>query len=111
MQQLSGPVQRLCGCPRRDNASQRSLADGDLRYKRIVAHRAFDRIWKNHVMSRSEAYGWLAFKLGIEPGKPILGIFRITIVNGPWQSVRSSGIAVIRRKRHRDAGEEATGCA
>ena len=52
-----------------------SLANGNLRHKRIMAHRAFDRIWKNHVMSRSEAYGWLAFKLGIEPGEAHIGNF------------------------------------
>lgn len=34
---------------------------------RMDAHAAFDGLWKSRRMSRSEAYRWLAEKLGIEP--------------------------------------------
>lgn len=51
------------------------LADGNLRNKRIQAHRAFDRLWKSRLMTRSQAYGWLAFQLGIEPVEAHIGYF------------------------------------
>ena len=33
-----------------------SLADGELRHKRIQAHRAFDRLWRSGLMTKKEAY-------------------------------------------------------
>lgn len=36
-----------------------SLANGDLRHKRIETHRIFDAIWKNGILSRKEAYRWM----------------------------------------------------
>ena len=52
-----------------------SVHDGNLRNKRIRAHRAFDRLWKSRLMTRSEAYDWLAFKLEIEPEEAHIGNF------------------------------------
>lgn len=37
-----------------------TLADSQLRRKRIVAHQFFDYIWKSGIMSRNQAYCWLA---------------------------------------------------
>lgn len=36
-----------------------SLANGDLRHKRIETHRMFDAIWKNGILSRKDAYRWM----------------------------------------------------
>ena len=36
-----------------------SLADAELRHKRIQAHRAFDRLWRSGLMSKKEAYQWI----------------------------------------------------
>ncbi len=36
-----------------------TLANGDLRHKRIETHRLFDAIWKNGIFSRKDAYRWL----------------------------------------------------
>lgn len=36
-----------------------SLANGDLRHKRIETHRIFDAIWKNGILSRKDAYRWI----------------------------------------------------
>ena len=36
------------------------LANGDLRNLRIRAHRKFDRLWQSGIMSRQDAYRWLA---------------------------------------------------
>lgn len=41
-----------------------SLANGDLRHKRILAHRIFDLIWKRGLMQRSDAYLWIALQYG-----------------------------------------------
>ena len=41
------------------------LADGDLRNLRIQAHRKFDEVWKTGIMSRENAYRWMADRLGI----------------------------------------------
>lgn len=44
-----------------------SLANAALRKKRILAHQAFDQIWKQRIMSRKQAYYWLSDKLGTDP--------------------------------------------
>jgi len=36
-----------------------TLANGDLRHKRIETHRLFDAIWKNGILSRKDAYRWM----------------------------------------------------
>lgn len=36
------------------------LANGDLRNLRIRAHRKFDQIWQTRIMSRDQAYRWMA---------------------------------------------------
>ncbi len=35
-------------------------ADGDLRNLRIRTHNVFDQIWQNGIMSRDQAYRWMA---------------------------------------------------
>lgn len=40
-----------------------TLANGRLRHKRILAHRALDAIWKRGYMTRHSAYIWLQTKL------------------------------------------------
>lgn len=42
------------------------LVDRWTHQARINAHNAFDVIWKSGLMTRSEAYAWLAEKLGVE---------------------------------------------
>ena len=40
-----------------------TLAGPELRRKRILAHKLFDQIWKQGIMSRNQAYVWLSAKL------------------------------------------------
>ena len=40
-------------------------ANGNLRNLRIQAHRKFDLIWKNGIMTREEAYRWFADSFGL----------------------------------------------
>lgn len=42
-----------------------TLADGTLRHKRIMAHRALDAIWKQGYMTRHGAYIWLQNRLNL----------------------------------------------
>ena len=42
-----------------------TLANGDLRHKRIQAHRAFDRLWRSGLMSKREAYQWMQTEFGL----------------------------------------------
>lgn len=42
-----------------------TLANGDLRNKRIQAHKAFDRLWKSGLMTKWQAYKWMQGKLAL----------------------------------------------
>lgn len=42
-----------------------TLANGNLRNKRIQAHRAFDRMWKSGLMTKWQAYKWMQGKLAL----------------------------------------------
>ncbi|HEU6456151.1 MAG TPA: zinc-finger-containing protein [Roseateles sp.] len=53
------------GCKRGTDEPFGELADEELRAARIAAHKAFDPIWQNELMSRSAAYAWLAEELGV----------------------------------------------
>ena len=52
-----------------------SLANAALRKKRILAHQAFDQIWKRRIMSRKQAYYWLSDKLGTDPARTHIAQF------------------------------------
>ena len=42
-----------------------TLANGDLRNKRIQAHKAFDWLWKSGLMTKRQAYKWMQAKLAL----------------------------------------------
>lgn len=44
------------------------------RRARSAAHEAFDPIWRDQMMSRSDAYKWLAETTGIDPEKCHIGM-------------------------------------
>ena len=50
-------------------------ADGRLRNLRIRAHKAFDQIWRNGVMSRNQAYRWMADLFSIPLSDAHIGRF------------------------------------
>lgn len=52
-----------------------TLADGSLRNKRIMAHRALDAIWKQGYMTRHGAYIWLQYRLNIREKDMHIGMF------------------------------------
>lgn len=51
------------------------LANSELRYWKKEAHAIFDRIWKEKLMRRSEAYQWLCNELNIEEKYCHIGMF------------------------------------
>lgn len=52
-----------------------TLANGDLRNKRIQAHRLFDQLWKCGIMKKKEAYHWMQYKLCLESKYAHIGMF------------------------------------
>ena len=60
-------------------------ANGNLRNLRIQAHRKFDLIWKNGIMTREEAYRWFADSFGLIR---VFGITREQLTKGPLPDVK-----------------------
>lgn len=52
-----------------------TLADAELRNKRIKTHRIFDQIWKNNLMTRKEAYRWMEYFMGLPRHSGHIGKF------------------------------------
>ena len=52
-----------------------TLADGDLRNLRIQAHRMFDMIWKNGILTRKNAYRWIQDKFSLRSDQAHIGNF------------------------------------
>ena len=52
-----------------------TLADAELRRKRIKAHAAFDRLEKNGLMNKRQAYLWLQAKLDLPEQEAHIGKF------------------------------------
>lgn len=52
-----------------------TLANRDLRCRRIEAHKAFNRLWETGLMSKKQAYRWLQAKLGLPEQESHIGKF------------------------------------
>ncbi len=52
-----------------------TLANGDLRNKRIQAHKAFDWLWKSGRMKKWQAYKWMEGKLALDSSQAHIGMF------------------------------------
>lgn len=65
-------------------------ADGHLRNLRIRAHKVFDQIWQNGVMSRDQAYRWMADLFSLPLGDAHIASFseyRCTALIGKCKEV------------------------
>ena len=51
------------------------LANRELRQKRIQAHRIFDQIWQQGILSKPEAYRWVADKFCLTDKQAHIGQF------------------------------------
>jgi ssDNA-binding Zn-finger/Zn-ribbon topoisomerase 1 len=52
-----------------------TLANGDLRHKRIETHRLFDAIWKSGILSRKDAYRWMQDTFSLSSSQAHIGLF------------------------------------
>ncbi len=52
-----------------------TLANGELRHKRIEAHHIFDLIRKNGIMTKKNAYLWMQVKFGLSKDKAHIAKF------------------------------------
>lgn len=52
-----------------------TLANGTLRHKRILAHRALEKLRKERHMDKWAAYLWLQTRLGLDPNHAHIGMF------------------------------------
>lgn len=60
---------------RRTRLPMGTLANAQLRRKRIQAHAAFDRLWKDGLMNKRQAYLWLQAKLDLPEQEAHIGRF------------------------------------
>ena len=54
-----------------------TLADPELRRRRVQAHAAFDRLWQSGLMTKRQAYLWLRAKLDLPEQEAHIGKFSI----------------------------------
>lgn len=73
------PCDAHVGCHRGTTRPLGRLANAELRRAKMAAHAAFDPLWKSGRMSRSEAYAWLADRLGIEADVCHIGMFDVAM--------------------------------
>ena len=52
-----------------------TLANKSLREKRIRAHRIFDQIWKQGILSKKDAYRWMSHKFCLDTTQAHIGNF------------------------------------
>lgn len=55
------------GAHRHNHMPMGTLANRELRRKRIAAHAAFNRLWQRGLMTKRAAYRWLQVQLGLPP--------------------------------------------
>lgn len=63
------------GAHKNDRRPMGTLANGDLRHKRILAHHALERLQKERHMDRWAAYVWLQANFGLDKEHAHIGMF------------------------------------
>lgn len=89
------------GVHRSTNRPLGRLANRRLRNAKMTAHDAFDPIWKEKILSRSAAYGWLAEQMEIPVEQCHIGMFDVGQCRKVVQVV-SRGIDVLRERKRRE---------
>lgn len=75
---MSAPLsilQFLCRGTSGNQDTKGTLANRELRQKRIQAHRIFDQIWQQGILSKPEAYRWVADKFCLTDKQAHIGQF------------------------------------
>ena len=52
-----------------------TLANSELRNRRILAHRALAKMWESGIMTKEQTYIWLQGKFGLEESQAHIGMF------------------------------------
>ena len=73
-----------------------TMADSNLRNKRIEAHRALDAIWKNGYMTKHSTYIWLQNRLNLREKDTHIGMFSVydplaLTIRDSWSFIGNSG--------------------
>ena len=69
------PAIPMSGYIREPRYLKGTLANRELRQKRIQAHRIFDQIWLQGILSKPEAYRWVADKFCLTDKQAHIGQF------------------------------------
>lgn len=72
-----GPCWSWCGVHPGTNVSLGRIANTELRYLKQQAHEHFDKIWKEKLMKRKNAYYWLSAELKIPRDYTHIGFLNI----------------------------------
>ncbi len=88
---LCKPCDAYVGCHKGTKKSKGSLANAELREVRKQTHALFDPVWRNKLLSRSDAYSWLAKLLNIPKSECHIGMFNVEMCQ--------SAITVIKAER------------
>ena len=79
---LCQPCNAYCGVHKGTTKALGRLANKELRDLKIQVHAAFDAIWKNNHMRRTDAYKWLADKLEVEARFSHIGMMSEELCSG-----------------------------
>lgn len=75
-----------------------TLANGDLRNKRIQTHKVFSQLWRNHIMNKKQAYRWMQYKLGLSPEQAHIGQFSEyrcdELIRASYEALKNNRITV-----------------
>lgn len=92
------------GCHKGTEIPLGRLANERLRTLKMEAHKQFDPIWKSGLMSRKEAYRWLADMLGIPTDECHIGMFDIKMCQKVIHLCKKQDNQVINEYRNRVYG-------
>lgn len=92
------------GCHKGTTIPLGRLANERLRTLKTEAHRQFDPIWKSGLMSRKEAYRWLADMLHIPTDECHIGMFDIKMCQRVIHLCKKQDNQVINQFREKEYG-------
>jgi len=71
------PCEAYVGCHEKTGEPFGRLANKTLRRWKQIAHENFDPLWKSGLMTRTQAYNWLAYSLDIHSMDCHIGMFSV----------------------------------
>lgn len=96
------------GCHKGTEIPLGRLANERLRTLKMEAHKQFDPIWKSGLMSRKEAYRWLADMLRIPVDECHIGMFDIKMCQKVIHLCKKQDNQVINEYREKEYGKHET---